>query len=1310
MLDTPEACPEIQTKMLRDAGRVRVAYTAFEKNLLKDNNAQACRIRSNGRDVYLVTPEFNADSHALVLAVGFFERNEEVQFYRIGPLRPLELLGWDDDEVLDHFKALLAELGWPLPGVIIEDGKPVDNIDEKPLTLSALRMLAGDMSPSGYYRHLSIAATATMSATGIGSYFDAHAVPFLKEFGISPKWHVWFRYHKQLKSIKKHVDKLIGALPEGEPIKILVHASWHGEDAYAIAVMLDHFYSASGRKFEITGVDFVTPNPDKLNWAALKRIPKFLTKAIPKYFLPKTDTVIALNDKFKGLVKFRQGDIRDSDSFGEDLDMVVANSVLGHFVPDNDDIRKSIENAHSALKPGGRFYVDNHAYTDGNAERANVNKILKNHFIETGKFKKIKDSVYEKVEGPLKRSEWFKRPRFSTLWKSGKRRGFVGPGDSRPVRGGGGNAADADSYDIKPGIFYRAVDDKKNTDGIPVLRNNVKGREKGQVALRVCEISELTSDERGYVGLALLEWFRNKRRSLLHADFISDLADKLLDSRHSEHFSMAGVLRLYVAISYPDVNGLDEIGVEAIAYSNFIDSRLSIPLLVANPDNVDNKIRAFKLFFARMPSLKENAFFAAMVSDRLNHLMEISPVKFFGAADQLLTYAIYKELEYIDDGLWLRMPGISTKLWKKGLIPQRDTPLEKMSVSRSSLEVYVSEEIKGTIAVLEAAAPKDKGATEILDRIRRAKSCKGPSGRGSGNAAELLRYMHGKKVYWRNRKTSKELGEERGLKQRTAQRELQALLPTGLVLGNKTTGYYLPEWLRGKDILGDIIERNPELLLASLHEHKDAIDRIRERVEENIIFTSENETLEVVQVTVNNFSRYKKAILRIANSLPDTGLADGITNYVRQYEDALAQGIISDIKDTIDYVAKVNGKVIGYVFCSPMTKKTTGGMYGTKIQVIGNHPKKARELYLWAIGVNKKYHRKGIGNLLLRLAAQESKRHEIPMIYAELDYNNEQLKDFLENRGFGVTYVAWPFTVVMEAKVQKALTQTEKLISRMSIGLRQKRDARGQTSLTPLISKSTLEEARKAFGAVGHIIRGRSEKCSLNKPVSALGGSTTQGVKNVSKLRLCVPVDVLKESADIALALNKLGNLRGAVPFELVVTGVEGEEDKKMIEALNRSDIQQALKLPENLTVSVITEDRIQKIIEAGKFKGNNLVKRRAEIIGFLSSIDRRLEPNEYMAIATDGVSKDDAIKLQKKFLKDRLEKNISIRVLVRPGIGRKRSMYSLSKIINNWLTNIKNDHPSTVKIILPVTVSPAEMIQRLDEAIRAAWEVLRRA
>lgn len=243
---------------------------------------------------------------------------------------------------------------------------------------------------------------------------------------------------------------------------------------------------------------------------------------------------------------------------------------------------------------------------------------------------------------------------------------------------------------------------------------------------------------------------------------------------------------------------------------------------------------------------------------------------------------------------------------------------------------------------------------------------------------------------------------------------------------------------------------------------------------------------------------------------------------------------------------------------------------------------------------------------------------------------------------------------------------------------------------------------KRTFESLNSTVR----KSDLNKPASQFSG-TCQKTYDISGMRFYVPVEIMKNSADVTITLNRVGMLNssikeGSVLFELIVTGVT-DNDMALISGLNRKDVKEALNLPENLKVGIISENEIREraklaIVDAAD------PKNRAEIIKQLSLEARPLEQGEVMAIVTDAVTEEKAKELE-ALLKPELADNISIRIAVSPESGK--SIFSLSSIISDWLKDIHEGRKSTINIVLPAILSPAEMIRQLENAVRSAWRVL---
>ena len=118
----------------------------------------------------------------------------------------------------------------------------------------------------------------------------------------------------------------------------------------------------------------------------------------------------------------------------------------------------------------------------------------------------------------------------------------------------------------------------------------------------------------------------------------------------------------------------------------------------------------------------------------------------------------------------------------------------------------------------------------------------------------------------------------------------------------------------------------------------------------------------------------------------------------------------------------------------------------------------------------------------------------------------------------------------------------------------------------------------------------------------------------------------------------------------------------------------------------------------------------RTDAIRGLAVGDGKLPDGEYVAIATDALSDNEA-RQAKEWLKDTLcpEDKTSIWVLAKPEDGK--SIFSLSQLINRWLDELNKDEAERIliDIIWPLK-TPAEMIEELNKFREAAWELLSKA
>ncbi|MDD5439345.1 MAG: hypothetical protein PHS37_04085 [Candidatus Omnitrophica bacterium] len=252
--------------------------------------------------------------------------------------------------------------------------------------------------------------------------------------------------------------------------------------------------------------------------------------------------------------------------------------------------------------------------------------------------------------------------------------------------------------------------------------------------------------------------------------------------------------------------------------------------------------------------------------------------------------------------------------------------------------------------------------------------------------------------------------------------------------------------------------------------------------------------------------------------------------------------------------------------------------------------------------------------------------------------------------------------------------------------------------------------AHRAVAALNAEVRNEG---GIRLCVSKLHG-TCQKLRAPSKFKFCLPVDVLRNSPDIALALESAGLLKqrsqeaDAIEFELVITGVT-DNDAGLIDGFATDGIRKALRLPGKFTVSGIPEAEIRQEAERLGYSASDPKGRVAVIHDFFAET---LADGEYMAIATDPLkTKDDAHKLQTEietdFGRDLQDKKVSICILVGPETGK--GMFSLSGMIDGWLEKLddalaRDDIPYVISIITPV---PAPLTPELEAAMKTLWEAI---
>lgn len=293
----------------------------------------------------------------------------------------------------------------------------------------------------------------------------------------------------------------------------------------------------------------------------------------------------------------------------------------------------------------------------------------------------------------------------------------------------------------------------------------------------------------------------------------------------------------------------------------------------------------------------------------------------------------------------------------------------------------------------------------------------------------------------------------------------------------------------------------------------------------------------------------------------------------------------------------------------------------------------------------------------------------------------------------------------MDATRKKEISNHEEALMKITAFFDEK--YRSEVVRTPAAPDLEIESSlRKAFS---HLEKKAKEALFVQNPLSGLSG-ISQRPYDAAKLRLCIPAEVIRNSADLSLALNRISRLRRrvnqeSVEFHLMITGAE-KKDRKLLDLLNKRNIRSQLGLPENLTVTFIGAEMIQQQAALLNMDSGSPLD-MAEIVKRLSLELEPLNPNEYMAITVnspEGLSKGT---LSSEIV-SRLEKNISVQFLTSPEDGK--AIYSISGIINSWLQELYSGRTSFVNFIPPAQITSEEMRKDLENAIIAIWTSLQSA
>ncbi|MFH1790959.1 MAG: cobalamin-dependent protein, partial [Candidatus Omnitrophota bacterium] len=234
----------------------------------------------------------------------------------------------------------------------------------------------------------------------------------------------------------------------------------------------------------------------------------------------------------------------------------------------------------------------------------------------------------------------------------------------------------------------------------------------------------------------------------------------------------------------------------------------------------------------------------------------------------------------------------------------------------------------------------------------------------------------------------------------------------------------------------------------------------------------------------------------------------------------------------------------------------------------------------------------------------------------------------------------------------------------------------------------------------------------LGNGLSALRGCFRRA-NTGSIFRLCVPMEVLKNSPDIIACINKL-DLQEGVSFELVATGVK-DEDFKAVEALKNPQLRDSLNIPGRFSVSRITEaDILERIRISGDTADAGGRARTVRNLAREQAGTSKPGDAEYTAIVTEPVCEEEASGLQESLTSD-LGNNTSILIALdkRPfEAGHPIAMYSLTEIVKKWfgIINDPTGSGSGILTVLPAMVSPDDMAEKLRDAMTTLWLRLSRA
>ncbi|HUJ69423.1 MAG TPA: PAS domain S-box protein, partial [Syntrophorhabdales bacterium] len=171
----------------------------------------------------------------------------------------------------------------------------------------------------------------------------------------------FFRDKISWKALHLEVTRKLALMEDDTPVRVWTPACATGEEAYSIAMMLQHELDMSGRRREIQ-VFATDVNDRALETAREGTYPASIASDVPpeyvtKFFTPSGDGLsLTINKDIRQRIVFAKQDLLTDPPFSR-LDLVICRNLLIYLEPDAQE--KCIALFHYALKPGGYLFLGN---------------------------------------------------------------------------------------------------------------------------------------------------------------------------------------------------------------------------------------------------------------------------------------------------------------------------------------------------------------------------------------------------------------------------------------------------------------------------------------------------------------------------------------------------------------------------------------------------------------------------------------------------------------------------------------------------------------------------------------------------------------------------------------------------------------------------------------------------------------------------------------------------------------------------------------------------------------------------------------